>query len=99
MERELSSLLSGSLKEQQRESVESLLEYLRNNEGRLHYAERLASGRVIGSGLIESACKNLVGRRLKQTGACWRWARANRMATIAAVLYSDQWKYCWKNAH
>ena len=45
---------------------------------------------------IEGACKNLVGRRLKQMGACWRVARANRIATIAAVLYSDQWKYCWK---
>ena len=96
MERELSSLLSGSLKETQRESVESLLEYLRNNEGRLHYAERLASGRVIGSGLIEGACKNLVGHRLKQTGACWRWARANRIALLCGVLYSNQWKHCWK---
>jgi hypothetical protein len=95
MEREL-KLLSSGLKEKQRESVESLLEYLRNNEGRLHYAERLASGRAIGSGLIEGACKNLVGRRLKQTGACWRLSRANRMEVICAVLYSNQWKNCWK---
>ena len=99
MERELSPLLSGSLKEKQRESVESLLEYFRNNEGRLHYAERLASGRAIGSGLIEGACKNLAGRRLKQTGACWRSARANRKEVICSVLYSNQWKYCWKYSH
>ena len=42
MDRELLLLLSGSLKEKQRESVESLLEYFRNNAGSLHYAERLA---------------------------------------------------------
>jgi hypothetical protein len=97
MERELSALLSSGLKEKQRESVESLLEYLRNNAGRLNYCERLAQGRVIGSGLIEGACKNLVGRRLKQTGACWRLARANRMAILCGVLYSNQEKHCWKN--
>jgi hypothetical protein len=92
MEREL--LLLSGLKEKEQAAVDSLLEYLKNNSGRLNYAERLAEGRVIGSGLIEGACKNLVGRRLKQTGACWRLPQANRIATIAAVLYSNQWKHC-----
>ena len=76
MERELLSLKVG-LKESQVKSVDSLLEYFRGNAGRLDYCDRLAVGRVIGSGLIEGACKNLVGRRLKQTGACWRIDRAN----------------------
>jgi hypothetical protein len=97
MEREL-KLLSG-LTEKQQESVDSLLEYLRGNAGRLNYAERLSSGRVIGSGLIEGACKNLVGRRLQQTGACWKLPQANRIATISAILYSNQWKQAWKNTH
>jgi hypothetical protein len=97
MDRELSALLSGELKEAERESMESLLKYLRKNSERLNYCERLAAGRSIGSGQVEGACKNLVGRRLKQTGACWRLEQANRMATLCAVLYSDQWKHCWKN--
>jgi len=59
---------------------------------RLPYRERLAAGRAIGSGLIEGACKNLVGKRMKQTGVCWRLPRANRIATLCAVLYSHQWK-------
>jgi hypothetical protein len=94
MERELLSL--SGLKEKQQESVDSLLEYLKNNSGRLNYAERLAEGRVIGSGLIEGACKNLVGRRLKQTGACWRLPQANRIAVLSAALYSGHWKHYWK---
>ena len=98
MERELGRL-QGRLAEKQDEAVSSLLEYLRNNAERLHYRERLASGRVIGSGLIEGACKNLVGRRLKQTGACWRLPRANRIAGLCAVLYSGQWKACWKKSN
>ena len=33
------------------------------------YAERLTEGRSIGSGLVEGSCKQVIGRRLKQTGA------------------------------
>jgi hypothetical protein len=94
MERELSAL--DKLDEDGKKVVGSLLEYLGKHKERLKYAERLYAGRSIGSGLIEGACKNLVGKRMKQTGACWRLPRANRMATLCAVLYSDQWKYCWK---
>ncbi|GHT15944.1 hypothetical protein FACS1894170_13450 [Planctomycetales bacterium] len=57
---------------------------------------RLFSGRAIGSGVVEGACKNLVGRRLKQTGACWRLRQAEKMTVLCATLYSNQWKYAWK---
>ena len=99
VERELSSLLSGKLKKSVRAKITLLLEYFRNNSERLKYAERLALGRAIGSGLIEGACKNLVGKRLKQTGACWRLTRANRIAILCATLYSSQWKIAWKNTY
>jgi hypothetical protein len=98
MEREL-ALLNEGVTEKQVEAVDSLLEYLRNNADRLSYRERLAAGRAIGSGLIEGACKNLVGKRLKQTGACWRLPRANRIAGLCAVLYSGQWKASWKKSN
>ena len=67
VERELQLL--GALKPQQQLAVDSLLKYLRTHSERLNYSERLLQGRAIGSGLIEGACKNLVGKRLKQTGA------------------------------
>ena len=71
VERELGPLRVG-LNEKQLGVLDSLLEYLRTNAQRLPYRERLAAGRAIGSGLIEGACKNLVGKRMKQTGACWQ---------------------------
>jgi hypothetical protein len=49
---------------------------------------------------IHSRRRNYWNRRwLKQTGACWRVERANKIAFISSVLYSQQWKYCWKNSH
>jgi hypothetical protein len=60
-----------------------------------NYADRLAEGRSIGSGMVEGACKQVVGRRLKQTGARWKVRRVERMATLCAVLASDQWGTYW----
>jgi hypothetical protein len=59
------------------------------------YAGRLASGQSIGSGLVEGACKQVIGRRLKQTGARWKVRRVERMATLCAVQASGQWDAYW----
>ena len=83
---------------QERESIRLLRGYLSYHRDRLNYAGRLAEGRVIGGGQVEGACKNMIGRRLKQTGAKWRVRRVNRMATLCAVLYSEQWKDYWNTA-
>jgi hypothetical protein len=61
----------------------------------LGYARRLAAGQSIGSGLVEGACKQVIGRRLKQTGARWRIRRANRMATLCGTLHGDTWDGYW----
>jgi hypothetical protein len=59
------------------------------------YGSRLAEGRVIGSGLVEGSCKQVVCRRLKQTGARWRVRRVERMATLCAVQAGQQWEAYW----
>jgi len=79
----------------QRAALDDLSGYLRAHAERLNYAERLAEGRPIGSGLIEGACKNYIGRRLKQTGARWLIPNANRMATLGSLVYADQWLDYW----
>ena len=62
---------------------------------RLNYCHRLYTGRSIGSGMVEGAAKNLVGRRLKQTGARWRVEDVNRMAELCCLTYSDHWSLYW----
>ena len=46
---------------------------------------------------MEGACKNLVGRRLKQTGARWRIRRVNRMAGLCCLMYSNNWNAYWNS--
>jgi hypothetical protein len=62
----------------------------------LGYAGRLGAGQSIGSGLVEGACKQVIGRRMKQTGARWTIRRVNRMATLCCALHGDTWKPYWE---
>jgi hypothetical protein len=72
--------------------------YFEPHEAHSDYARRLALGQSIGSGLVEGACKQVIGRRLKQTGARWRVRRVERMATLCAVQASRQWDAYWDKA-
>jgi hypothetical protein len=80
-----------------REALDGLAGYLEKQEGHLGYAGRLAAGQSIGSGLVEGACKQVIGRRMKQTGARWRVRRANRMATLCCAFHSDTWAPYWQH--
>jgi len=95
---ELESAHGATRSRKKRNSIDSLRKYLGNHTQHLDYAAQLATGRTIGSGMVEGACKNVIGRRLKQTGARWRIRRANRMATLATTLYSNEWDHYWASA-
>lgn len=97
IERVINEARVNAVRAPERAALTELDNYLRPHAARLNYAERLAAGRPIGSGLIEGACKNYLGRRLKQTGARWKRENANHMATLGSLTYADQWTDYWKN--
>jgi hypothetical protein len=78
-----------------RRALDELGGYFYRQREHLGYAGRLGCGQSIGSGLVEGACKQVIGRRLKQTGARWRVRRANRMATLCCTLHGDTWAPYW----
>ncbi len=53
----------------QRPTLDRVLGYLRDNRDSLWYHNRLQQGLLIGSGLIEGACKNTLGSGLKANSA------------------------------
>ncbi len=63
--------------------------------GRMNDAHRLNTGRSIGSGMVEGAAKNLIGKRLKQRGARWVVGNADAMATLCSLSDSDHWDLDW----
>jgi hypothetical protein len=78
-----------------RAPLDDLMSYFAVHTERLNYCHRLYTGQSIGSGMVEGAAKNLVGRRLKQTGARWQLDNVNRMAELCCLTYSDHWDSYW----
>jgi hypothetical protein len=99
IQRLIDQTLANAVRGGQRAALGNLAEYLRPHADRLNYPERLSRGQPIGSGMIEGACKNYLGRRLKQTGARWLVPNANRMASLGSLVYADQWTDYWACAN
>ena len=78
-----------------RDALEALITYLSDNRDSLWYRTRLAEGLPIGSGLVEGTCKNTIGKRLKLNSARWRVRRAEHMATVRCLHYSELWEPYW----
>jgi hypothetical protein len=58
----------------------------------MDYPTYRAQGYQIGSGTIESGCKQIVSQRLKVAGAIWDLDNAIQTAKARAALLSDQWQ-------
>jgi len=93
--RALQSAQAETSDDAKRHSLEELIAYLKPNIDSLRYGDRLRRGLPIGSGMVEGACKTVVGRRLKCNGARWTAANADRMAALCGLHYSDQWEAYW----
>jgi hypothetical protein len=93
---ELDVQIGAAQEEASREALEKLRSYLDENRDSLWYATRLSNGLPIGSGLIEGACKNTIGARLKINSARWRVRRAERIGALRCLEYSRQWEAFWQ---
>ncbi len=72
-------------------------DYIENNRARMQYADFRARGLCVSSGIVESACKAVLGTRLKRSGMHWTKAGANAIAALRCCklsgLYEDFWAY------
>ena len=71
------------------------LAYFRKNRKRMRYAELKAKGLMIGSGIVEAACKTLVTQRLKQSGMRWTSVGAQAVLTARGWDQSDRFDTAW----
>ncbi len=66
--------------------------YFSNNLERMRYAQFRSAGYLIGSGVIESGCKQIVTRRLKLPGAQWNLDGAILTAKARCAWLSGGWQ-------
>ena len=79
------------------EAVAEVIGYLEGHAHRMEYPEYLARGWCIGSGAVESACKTVVGQRLKLAGMRWGEAGSHAVCHLRALYRSEkgQWDAFW----
>jgi hypothetical protein len=77
-----------------RAAVDELVGYIERHAHRMEYPEYLAHGGCIGSGAVESACKTVVGQRLKLAGMRWGEDGAHAVCHLRALYRSEkgQWE-------
>lgn len=70
-------------------AVQRAITYYSNNQHRMQYADYRSNGYWIGSGTIESACKQIASARLKIAGARWTVSGAIATAKARAAWLSE----------
>ena len=81
----------------QRNGADTCVRYLTSKQEFLRYDQALAAGWPIATGVIEGACRHLIGDRLDITGARWGLQGAQAILTLRAVIsngdFDEYWRY------
>ncbi len=70
--------------------------YFENNRERMRYTKFKAQDIGVSSGVLEDACKSLVGNRLKLVGMHWTVAGANAIIALRSCVESDRFDDFWE---
>ena len=73
--------------------------YVENNRSRMRYPAYRERGLLIGSGMVESSCRTLVGERLKCAGMRWSKAGANDVMALRSCVRSELYDDFWHHRH
>jgi hypothetical protein len=81
-----------------KEKYTEVIRYIGNNVHRTDYPYYLSQGWQIGSGPVESACKTVVGARLKLAGIRWGEPGTDAVCQLRALFKSTdgQWDAFWQ---
>ncbi|MFP5368556.1 MAG: hypothetical protein ACLGIS_17320, partial [Actinomycetes bacterium] len=80
-----------------RRTLEKLIHYLQPRLDRTAYPAYRAAGWPIGTGMIESTAKQLVGMRLKGPGMHWSREGATALTALRAHDLNGEWLSLWKH--
>jgi hypothetical protein len=75
--------------------IDSEIKYLQHNRTRMNYFELREKKLPIGSGVVEAACKNLIGARMKKSGMRWTIDGGQTVLTLRSLILSNRWEEFW----
>ena len=72
-------------------AVAACIDYFEANRSRMRYDLCRERGLPVGSGVVESACKQIVGSRFKRAGCRWSKAGANALLAVKCCIENNRW--------
>ncbi len=69
--------------------------YFLTNRERMDYARFRALGLAVGSGIVEAACRVVVGQRFKRSGMFWSEDGANHLLALRSAILSHRFDVFW----
>ena len=79
------------LNKTKREHLKKVYRYFTSHQQRMRYGDYLAAGYPIASGVIEGACKHVIGDRMCGTGMRWETEGAQPMLDLRVTKLNQQW--------
>ena len=79
-----------------RQELAKLHKYIQDNEQEMRYDVFRGKGYDIGSGAVEGACRNVVGKRLKQSGMIWTRLGSSSVLALRVTWLNGRWEQLWK---
>jgi hypothetical protein len=81
----------------QEDFINKEIGYFTENSERMKYADFKAQNLFVGSGVIEAGCKNVIGKRLKQSGMRWSLSGANAMIALRCAILSGSFRQTFES--
>ena len=78
-----------------RAALDDLINYVATKVNLMQYPEYRSHDWQIGTGMMESTCKQLVGQRLKGPGMHWSDQGALAITALRAVHFNGKWNSYW----
>lgn len=78
-----------------KEVRDDAITYFQNNRERMQYKTFLEQGFYIGSGVVESGCRHVVGLRLKRPGMRWVKEKANAVLQVRIAKINRRFDHYW----
>lgn len=72
------------------------IRYFEKNKNRMRYAQFKEQGLFVGSGVVEAACRSVIGERLKKSGMEWSVRGANAVIALRCTEASNRTEDYWE---
>lgn len=78
------------------ETIRTEADYFEKNADRMRYPQFRSQHLFVGTGVMEAACKTVIGSRLKQSGMFWTVRGANAIIALRCCCLSGRFEDYWE---